>query len=231
MNSRPEMIVLGTGPVAKALAFILGAPMVPDEWLLRQDWRLPTTFTGPLMACNKVFQVRQAGESESMTLWRRDMFWMLFGKYGGASRAARGLKWLVIHSDQSTVATNAESVGFYYHISLSDGLEKLIASSIQGDRIGHSEWLGAYLAEKEVKIRKQMLRLLTQDLDESQSKTEILKLARQLSPLAWERFCPPPEDHELANLIRGWYGSPESLSVTQWMEKGRILLSQTSLTP
>lgn len=231
MNSRPEMVVLGTGPVAKALACILGAPLVPDQWLLRQDWRLQTSFTGPLMACGRVFQVRSAGETNTMTLWRQDMFWMLYGKYGGASRAARGLKWLVIHCGQITVLSNTETAGFFHQIQLSDGLEKLIASTCLGEPICHSEWLGAHLADKEVRIRKQMLRLLAQCHDENQSKSEILKLARQLSPLAWERFCPPPNDHQLANFIRAWIRSPETDSVTQWMEKGRILLSQTNLTP
>lgn len=228
--AHPQMIALGPGPVARVLAKVFGALLVPDDWLIRQTWDAATTFAKPLVGCRYVFQVISDAESPDRARWRHDAFWRLYGESGGKSRAAPGLKWLLLDCRNCGSDEVPWVAKFCQHISPAGGLRQILVACDVAKPYAYSDWHDAHLADREFWIREEIFRLVQDSEGTAEAFARIRELAKDLSPLAWERFCPPPNDHALANRIRAWLRPPETDSVTPWIAEGRALLKQTTLT-
>jgi hypothetical protein len=229
-STRPERIILGQGPVAGVLAQLIAATQVPDEWLIRQTYP-HSTFSGPLIQCQHVFQVTTDVESPARERWRHDAFWRLYGKLGGDIAAPPGLRWVFV--DCRNHGNGMESVPskFVLRVSAACGLREILAACGLAKPNSYTAWNDAFFRDKEVEIRRKIIRLILKGERIAETAARVRELATALSPLAWERFCPPPDDHALANRLRTWLRSPVTDSVTPWFVNGETLLRQTSLTP
>ena len=231
--SRPEIVVLGEGVYSRAVAQVFGALTIPDDWLIRQRWGAATTFSAPLVGCRRVFQVTFDTESSGRAHWRQDAFWRLYGKLGGKSIAASGLKWVLLDCRNSS-GIEAVLSNFCLRVPGAGGLAGILAACGQAEPHTYIDWHDSVLAEKEVKIRREIFRLVRNGERTVVSQDRIRNLAKDILPLGWERFCPypPPKDHALANRIRAWLMSwPDTDLVTPWFEDGESLLRQTTLSP
>jgi len=111
------------------------------------------------------------------------------------------------------------------------GLRQILAVLCKMKPYSHSDWLNAMLDDQEVEIRRSIFRLVCDGDHTIAARAKILKLAAEMSPLAWERFFPPPDEHVWANRLRVWLRVPDTDSVTHWFVEGVSLLRQSTLTP
>ena len=227
-----QRIILGSGPVARVLAQIFDALTIPDEWLIRQKWGASTPFAAPLVKCRHVFQVAAATESSAQTQWRYDAFWRLYGDLGGTSiNSAPGLKWVVLDCRNGGGGIDVPPSSYCLQIPAEGGLAGIVDACNEASPHLYKDWHDFQLADEQVAIRKEILRLVRTGGQNDKNRILILDLANNLLPLRWERFCPPPDDHDLANLLRKWLLSSDTDSVTPWFMEGEALLCQTTLTP
>ncbi|TAG11142.1 MAG: hypothetical protein EAZ42_01585 [Verrucomicrobia bacterium] len=226
-----QRIILGSGPVASVLAQVFDALPIPDERLIRQKWGLSTPFESPLIGCRHVFQVATATESSAQTRWRHDAFWRLYGAKGGRDiKSDPGLKWLLLdchHGDRGCGATPSP---YCLPVSVEVGLFSILEACNEARPHQFTEWLNSQLTDEQVALRKEILQLVCKGEHTEENRSRILKLASNLLPLRWERYC-PLADHELANRIREWLLAPDTDPVTQWFVEGESLLRQIILTP
>lgn len=231
-NSITEAVVLGEeSTLNRVISYIFGAVSVPDHWLALRQWhsRGPTTI--PLARCQAVFQITSHLEPVSRIQWRHDRFWELYGELGGKTPKRReGLKWLLIdcRSGHENIAPCPSSV--CRRIRPDVGLWEIITALGTATSFGFLDWHGSRLDDQEWRLRVEIMRQIREEGVSVRTREEILQLARGISPLSWERFCPPPDEHLLANQIRAWLGKTETNTVTQWFADGRRLLNQANLT-
>lgn len=229
-SSRPEVVVLGEGVYCRAVAQAFGALLIPDDWLIRQRWGAATTFSAPLVGCRRVFQVISDAESPARAHWRQDAFWRLYWKLGGKNLAAPGLKWLLLDCRHYGSGMEGVPSKFCHRVSAVGGLAGILAACDQAESHAYSDWHESVLAEKEVNIRKKIFRLVRDGDRTAENQDQIWNLAKDILPLRWERFCPPPDEHAMANFIRAWLRRlPDTDLVTPWFVEGESLLLQTTL--
>ena len=230
--SRPETVVLGNGPYSRAMAQVLGAWQIPDDWLIRRSWGAATDFEKPLIGCQHVYQVTSNAESSAWMRWRHDAFWSLYGDQGGTVRTAPGLKWLLLDCRVGGADPVAPPSAFCLRIPAEKtGLRGILAACREATVHSYHDWHDALVDDRELQIRRAILRLVCEGARTVETSAEIRKRASGIGPLAWERFCPPPDDHGLANRIRAWLRSPVTEPVRQWFMEGESLLRQTTLNP
>lgn len=143
-----------------------------------------------------------------------------------------GLKWMLL--DCRDYGVEAAPSQFCIRAPAAEGLSAILAAGAQAKSHAYTDWHDSLLAEKEVKIRIEIFRLVRDGTRNEEICREIQKLREKILPLQWERFCPcpPPDDHTLANRIRAWLlRTPDTNSVTPWFMEGESLLRQTTLTP
>lgn len=232
-SSRPEVVIFGEGVYSRAVAQVFGALLIPDDWLIRQRWGAATTFSAPLVGCGLVLQVASDAESLARAHWRHDAFWRLYGELGGKSTAAPGLKWVLLDCRNWGNGIEAVPLNFCLRVPAAAGIAGILAACGQAEPHAYIDWHNSVLAEKEVKIRREIFRLVRNSERTVANQGRIRNLAKDILPLGWERFCPhpPPNDHALANRIRAWLLScPNTDLVTPWFVEGESLLLQTTLT-
>jgi hypothetical protein len=233
MSASPhqQRIILGSGSVARVLAQCFDALTIPDEWLKRRKWGALTPFAAPLVKCRHVFQVAVDMESSAQTQWRHDAFWRLYGALGGRSiDSAPGIKWLVLDCRNGGRGIDAPPSPYCHPVPAAGGLARIVDVCNEARPHLYTDWYDLQLADGQVAIRKEILRLVCNGGQNDENRSRILVLAKSLLPLQWERFC-PMADHKLANLLRKWLRSPDTDSVTPWLVEGEALLRQTSLIP
>ena len=223
-------VVLGDGAYVRALSFVFGAQLVPDSWLAEGKWGLRSLTSIPLKQCQRVFLVLSPTESMDRAHWRHDCFWELYGRFGGKIEpGALGLKWLLIDLNTGTKDSVPPPSRFCLRVNAAEGLHGISASLGKAPICQYFDWHEDRLSDRELSLRLEILRRVQGGDTIKEVQSEIIRLAGGFSPLSWERFCPPPEEHTLANRIRAWLSASETHSVTQWFTEGNHLLRQTNL--
>ena len=228
--SRFISVALGEGTYCRAISQVFGAFSIPDDWLKGRHWPLHGPTSIPLVASKRVLQIVSSNESSARTQWRHDRFWELYGELGGKREAiAPGLKWLLIDCRAEKKDDEPLPSSFCARVHADEGLQVILAALGNADSHRFSEWHNARVDDREWSLRVKICRLVRDGEATAGNRDEAVRLARGISPLNWERFCPPPGEHALANQIRAWLLCPETIRVTPWFAKGRELLPQTNL--
>ncbi len=142
---------------------------------------------------------------------------------------AEGLRWLLIDCRQLDQDDATRLPRNCFPVRIAAGLAGIFATLRQVDRRKFDDWNDALSLDREWKRRAQIFRDLCDEQRSQDSQRRILTECANISPLLWERYCPPPQ-HPLANRIRAWLASAGTVPVTLWFENGEELLRKTTLT-
>jgi len=110
-----------------------------------------------------------------------------------------------------------------------EDLARLLSRNKRPERVLYWDWASSQEKNAKKEAFTRLKAALSTDLPPDCVRQEVLAMSEKIALSSLERFCPPPDQHGLANRIRAWLREPVTEDVTPWIVSGRALLADITI--